>query len=87
MKACTERDLLKLKSDLSTSTRTMQSACFNFSTNTKTSDSQSQVRYNKYLHIFGVYCYFKKLQKQRARERKITTIFLLKLKPFYRKKL
>jgi hypothetical protein len=54
MKACTERDLLKLKSDISTSTRTMQSACFNFSTNTKTSDSQTQVCFNKYLylHIF-----------------------------------
>ena len=43
MKASTERDLTKLKSDLGISTRSMQSACFNFSSNAKTSDSQAQV--------------------------------------------
>lgn len=44
MKSSTERDLLRLKSDLSQATRTMQSACFNLNANIKTSESQGQVR-------------------------------------------
>ena len=43
MKSSTERDLLRLKSDLSQATRTMQSACFNLNANIKTTESQGQV--------------------------------------------
>lgn len=44
MKSSTERDLHKLKSDLSNATRGMQSACFNLNANVKTIESQGQVR-------------------------------------------
>ena len=43
MKSSTERDLLRLKSDLNQATRTMQSACFNLNANIKTTESQGQV--------------------------------------------
>ena len=43
MKSSTERDLHRLKSELNSSTRAMQGACFNLSANIKTNESQGQV--------------------------------------------
>lgn len=43
MKSSTERDLLRLKSDLGASTRAMQGACLNLNANLKSTDSQDKV--------------------------------------------
>jgi hypothetical protein len=49
MKASTERDLLRLKSDLGASTRAMQGACSNLNQHLKSSESTKEV--NKLLII------------------------------------
>jgi hypothetical protein len=43
MKSSTERDLHRLKTDLSQANRTMQNACFSLNANIKTNESQGQV--------------------------------------------
>jgi rootletin len=45
MKSSTERDLNRLRTDLTQSTRTMQTACLNLNANIKSNESQGQVRF------------------------------------------
>lgn len=60
MKSSTERDLHRLKSDLTNATRSMQNACFNLNANVKTTESQGQVfqssiHFNRYPSAFFLF--------------------------------
>ena len=52
MKSTTERDLTRLKSELSQTARTMQTACFNFNASVKSTESQGQVSDEKRVYFF-----------------------------------
>jgi hypothetical protein len=65
MKSSTERDLNRLRTDLTQSTRTMQTACFNLNANIKTGESQGQVNKSlQYLSFVVLYACVKNILNQ-----------------------
>ena len=55
LKGTTERDLMRVKNDLSQTGRSLTSACFGFLTNAKTAETQGQVRDDLSSHISMIF--------------------------------